>query len=134
MSSIFCPGCRLEQPTEHRYCIRCGVHLPVHLLEPGHPKRARWFPAVKVADDDPEQGFLRVSCYLTEQRIEAPGGEPVIVPGRHVRFSVWDGEAARCVVSIPEAEARALAEFISDELWEVDPRLARTEPFRERSS
>src|SRR5262245_48889742 len=57
MRSIFCPGCGLEQPTRHRFCIACGEHLPVQLL--GGGKRAQWFAGVKVHQADPEPSFLR---------------------------------------------------------------------------
>lgn len=123
MATLFCPSCRLEQPVTHSYCVRCGTDIPVHLLDEHPVKRARWFAGVKVHPEEPEGTFLRVACYLTEQRMDAPEGTAV-VPGRHVRFSVWDGERARCVVSIPEAEAAELARFITKELRQTDARLA----------
>ena len=116
--AMFCPSCRLEQPTEHSFCIRCGTTLPHHLLETRRPQKAsRFFPGIKVDERDPDGGFLRVSCYLKEQSFEAPEGE-VSFTGRHVRFSIWDGEESRatCVLSVPETEARALAEFITTEM------------------
>ncbi|MBA2311432.1 MAG: hypothetical protein H0V97_01370 [Actinobacteria bacterium] len=105
----------MEQPTDHRYCVRCGMALPVELLAPSHAKATRFFAGVKVGDKDPEAGFLRVSCYLKEQTFEAAEGT-VTIPGRHVRFSIWEESEAQCALSIPETEARALAEFIGDEL------------------
>ncbi len=122
MEQIFCPQCRLRQPTEHRYCARCGVALPVHLLDELPHKRARFFAGIKVSDSDPDAGFLRVSCYLREQTFETPEGS-VTIPGRHVRFSVWEKERALCVLSIPEAEARELAGFIAEELSQLQPTL-----------
>lgn len=90
--------------------------MPAHLLEDsGRVKAARYFPGVKVSDGDPEGAFLRVTCYLKEQVFESPEGS-VTIPGRHVRFSVWVGNEARCVMSIPESEARDLAAFVTDEL------------------
>lgn len=111
---IFCPQCRLHQPADHVYCVRCGSDLPGHLL-PQPAKTARFFAGVKVSDDDPEGAFLRVSCYLRDQVFEAPEGS-VRVPGEHVRFSVWVRNEARCVLSLPAGEARALAQYITHEL------------------
>lgn len=115
MERVFCPDCRQQQPVEHVYCLRCGLALPTHLLQRPAAKSARFFPAVKLASGDPDGGFLRVSCYLREQVIETDDGS-VVIPGRHVRFSVWAGDSARCVVSLSEAEARELAQFIVEEL------------------
>ncbi|HEX2195382.1 MAG TPA: hypothetical protein VHJ76_00530 [Actinomycetota bacterium] len=114
MSEIFCPSCRLEQPLEHRYCVRCGTTLPVTLLQVTPAKTARFFAGVRVDGDDPENAFLRVTSYRRAQLIEAPEGS-VEVAGRHVRFSVWVDDRARCVISIPESEARELATFLAAE-------------------
>lgn len=125
MPSIFCPECRLSQPTKHLYCVACGTGLPTHLLEPRTgAKSARLFPGIKVSEGDPEGAFLRVSCYLKEQEFRSKEGS-VTIPGRHVRFSVWVEDEARCVMSIPESEAHALASFISSELGRPDYELAR---------
>lgn len=129
MSEMFCPSCRLHQPRDHAYCVRCGTSLPHHLLgetEPSETKRSRFFPGVKVHAQDPDAGFLRVSCYLKEQSFEAPEGE-VTFAGRHVRFSIWEGEDARatCVLSVPETEARALASFVTNELDRLHTDLGR---------
>lgn len=59
-------------------------------------KIARFFHGLRVDEGDPEDAFLRVTRY----------GDA------HVRFSVWVGDRARCVVSIPEAEARELVAFL----------------------
>jgi hypothetical protein len=115
MSSIFCPRCSLEQPVRHRFCVRCGQSLPTDLLEEGPAKRVRFFAGVKVTDTDREGAFLRVSCYLKEQTFSSDEGS-VTIPGHHVRFSVWVGTEAKCVISIPETEARELADFIGTEL------------------
>ena len=119
VQDMFCPSCRLQQPTHHRFCVRCGISLPGHLLEQGAAKRARYFAGVKVSEDDPEGAFLRVSCYLKEQVFSSTEGT-VTIPGHHVRFSVWVGNEARCVVSIPESEARDLAKFIANELGRLN--------------
>ena len=112
MSKFFCPECGLEQPTSHVFCLRCGVRIPKELL-PAPAKSSRWFAGMKIGDGDPEGAYLRVSCYREDQIFEAPEGD-VRIPGHHVRFSVWVGEEARCVVSIPESEARALASFVEE--------------------
>jgi len=83
-------------------------------------KSARFFAGVKVAPADPESAYLRVSCYQTSERLEAPEGS-VEVPGNHVRFSVWWRDEARCVMSISESEARELAGFLTDELGKLGP-------------
>jgi hypothetical protein len=110
MSTMYCPQCGLEQPVAHRFCLTCGVRLPKELL-PAPPKASRWFAGIKVGEGDPEGAYLRVSCYRDDQVFEAPEGK-VRIPGHHVRFSVWSGEEARCVVSITESEARDLAAFV----------------------
>lgn len=115
---IYCPQCRLQQPAEHSFCVRCSTPLPSHLLEPP-AKRVNYFAGIKVSDDDPEQAFLRVSCYLKEQTFTSPEGS-VTIPGHHVRFSVWIDSEARCVMSLPEAEARELAQFIQAELGRLE--------------
>lgn len=60
-------------------------------------KTARFFAGLQVDEADPEDAFLRVTRYGST----------------HVRFSVWVGDRARCVVSIPEAEARELVAFLA---------------------
>lgn len=115
MESVFCPQCSQKQPATHVYCLRCGEPLPTHLLERRPAKRARFFAGVKVGEGDPEGAYLRVSCYLREQTLESPEGS-VVIPGQHVRFSVWVGSEAKCVLSLPETEAQDLARFLSEEL------------------
>lgn len=115
---MFCPSCRLQQPAAHTYCVRCGSSLPRYLLTrtpQDESKKSRFFPGVKVQERDPDPGFLRVSCYLKEQTFAAPEGE-VRFSGRHVRFSIWDHNEAACVLSVPETEARELANFITTEM------------------
>ena len=125
MPHVFCPQCRLEQPTHHVYCAACGGLLPVDLLERTPSKKTRFFAGIKVSDNDSEGSFLRVSCYLEEQTFETQEGS-VTIPGHHVRFSMWNDSEARCVLSLPETEARALAEFILDDL--SAPRRGLDEP------
>lgn len=115
---LFCPRCRLEQPRSHAYCLRCGHELPRELLSHEPAKTTRFFAGVKVGQGDPDHAYLRVSCYREDQLFESPEGS-VTVPGHHVRFSVWVGDEARCVMSLPETEAAALATYIRDELTEM---------------
>lgn len=126
MSEIFCPRCGLRQPVAHAYCVRCGTALPANLLAEPPAKAVRFFAGVKVGEDDPEGGFLRVSCYLKEQVFESPEGS-VTIPGHHVRFSVWVDDEARCVLSLPEVEALDLAKFISEELGRLPDSITRAQ-------
>ena len=117
---MFCPSCRLEQPVEHAYCVRCGTALPAHLLDARPAKSALFFAGLRVDGSDPENAFLRVSSYRNSQVLEAPEGS-VRIAGNHVRFSVWVDDRARCVVSIPESEARELAAFLTAETRTAQP-------------
>lgn len=114
MSDIYCPRCRLQQPTAHTFCARCGTKLPVALVAP-KPKSARFFAGVKVDEQDPEHGYLRVSHYRATERLEG-GDASLELPTEHVRFSVWVGDRATCVMSLPASEARELVSFLEEEL------------------
>ena len=111
MPSLFCPMCRLRQPDDHLFCVACGAALPSHLVSTERSKVARFFAGIKIGDEDPESGFLRVSCYRDEHRIESAEGS-VRMPVDHVRVSMWIDNEARCVMSLPESEAREMAEFV----------------------
>ncbi|MGH2747459.1 MAG: hypothetical protein ACRDKB_05995 [Actinomycetota bacterium] len=113
MAEMFCPSCRLRQPSDHVFCVRCGAELPAHLLGDA-AKQSRWFAGVPVAPDDPRGAYLKVSRYLRDQTFRSAEGE-VTIPGNHVRFSVWVGDEARCVISLSETEARDLATFLASE-------------------
>ena len=65
--------------------------------------------------------MLRVSRYLDEFEIEAAEGS-VRVPSHHVRFSVWVEDRVACAISIPDSEARALADFLLSEVADGDER------------
>jgi hypothetical protein len=122
---VFCPRCRFEQSAAHTFCPRCGAALPADSTQPASAKAVRYFAATKVGSDDPESAFLRVSSYRRDQHIVSPEGS-VTIPGHHVRFSVWVGDAAVCALSLPESEARELGEFLIGELAQLeDPRLAQ---------
>lgn len=111
MENLFCPMCRLRQPTEHVYCMSCGATLPSHLVAEGPAKVARFFAGIKVGNDDPESGYLKVSCYRKDHRIDSDEGS-VRMDANHVRVSMWVGDEARCVMSLPESEAREMANFV----------------------
>ena len=113
MTEVFCPECRFKQPGDHKFCYRCGRAMPRHLADPSPSKRARFFAGVRVDRADPENAFLRVSCYRREQTFESPEGS-VVIPGSHVRFSIWVNDEAKCVLSVPETEARDLSRFIEE--------------------
>ncbi|MDP9067957.1 MAG: hypothetical protein M3N53_06390 [Actinomycetota bacterium] len=111
MDNLFCPMCRLRQPTEHVYCVACGAELPSYLVDETPLKVARFFAGIKVGGGDPENGYLRVSCYRKDHRIESEEGS-VRMSGNHVRVSMWVENEARCVMSLPESEAREMATFV----------------------
>ena len=112
MKDLYCPQCGLRQPRSHSYCLRCGIPIPGAMLEGGPPKTALMFAGIRVAEDDVEGAFLRVSCYRKEQVFESEEGS-VTVPGHHVRFSVWSDGEARCVISLPETEAADMVRFLA---------------------
>ena len=112
MTDLYCPRCGLEQPRDHLYCVRCGTAVPAYLLEGAPAKTARLFAGIRVAENDEEGAFLRVSCYREDQIFESDEGS-VTIPGHHVRFSVWSQNKAKCVISLPETEAADLAHFLS---------------------
>jgi hypothetical protein len=86
-------------------------------------KATRLFAAMKANPSDPDAAFLRVSCYRRDQTIATPEGS-VTLAGHHVRFSVWVGDTAVCVLSLSEGEGRDLAEFLAQELGRVgDPEI-----------
>jgi hypothetical protein len=119
MGNIYCPSCRLEQPTDHTFCVSCGTPLPVQLVTERPGKVARFFAGVKVDEHDPEHGFLRVSCYRSEEQLQGAEGS-VRIPQHHVRFSVWVADEARCVLSLPISEARELCSFLGHAMGGVD--------------
>ena len=108
---MFCPSCGVEQPREHVFCPACGARLPWELLRRTGPKMTRWFRGIPVVAEDAPDATLRVSGYLEEFEMQAPEGS-VRVPNHHVRFSIWVGDQAVCVVSIPDDEAEGLALFL----------------------
>jgi hypothetical protein len=78
-------------------------------------KSTSLFAGVRVAPEDPQTAFLRVSHYREHQVFEAEEGS-VVVPGHHVRFSIWSGDEVKSVISITESEARELLRFLNEKL------------------
>jgi hypothetical protein len=116
---MYCPSCGLRQPLEHRFCSSCGIRLPREQLRAHAPKVTRWFSGMPVHPDDPPSAMLRVSRYLDEFEIDTDEGS-VRVPSHHVRFSVWVEDRATSAMSIPDFEARSLAEFLMAEVKDGD--------------
>jgi hypothetical protein len=54
---------------------------------------------------------LRVSRYREEIEIETAEGTAVI-PGHHVRFSIWVVDRPVCAMSLSDDEAERLAQFL----------------------
>jgi hypothetical protein len=84
----------------------------VELLAVSGPKLSRWFRAYPIRPGDSPDSMLRVTRYVEEVTIESAEGS-VRVPSHHVRFSIWEGDHARCCVSIPDDEATDLADFLA---------------------
>jgi hypothetical protein len=121
---MYCPSCGLMQSLEHRFCASCGTRLPHDLSRTRGPKVTRWFAGIPVHPDDSAAAMLRVSRYLDEFEIETGDGS-VRVPSHHVRFSVWLEDHATCAVSIPDSEARSLADFLLAEVEDRQDRRVR---------
>jgi hypothetical protein len=109
---MYCPRCGLGQPSDHRFCVACGIRLPTELLPPDAPKVSRWFRSVPIHPEDRPEMMLRASRYIHEFDIETEDGS-VRIPAHHVRFSIWSGDRALCAVSIPDDEAQALSGFLA---------------------
>jgi hypothetical protein len=120
MDELFCPKCRLQQPVEHHWCVACGEALPSHLIAERAGKVARFFAGIRVGEEDPENGYLRVSCYRGSSTIESYEGS-VSMPSSHVRVSMWVDSQARCVMSLPASEAREMASFILEQVAVREP-------------
>lgn len=81
-----CTACGADIEARYRFCPWCGVASRRKIVEFFWPHPVSAGRA------------LRVSRYLGDER--------------HVRFSVWDDGVARAAVSLDDAEALRLAEFL----------------------
>jgi len=81
-----CAACEVDVEARFRFCPWCGAAQRRKVVEFFWPHAGH------------EGRALRVSRYF--------GGDP------QVRFSVWDDGVARAAVSLDEAEADRLAEFL----------------------
>ena len=98
-----CAACGEELEARFRFCPWCGAVQRRKLVEffwP-HPLSAG--------------RALRVSRYVGDER--------------HVRFSVWDDGVARAAVSLDEAEALRLADFLEETANSGFRSLAGSDPY-----
>jgi hypothetical protein len=100
---MFCPSCGVSQPEDHRYCFVCGRKLPTHLVASGLPKVTSLFPGIPTHPADPPAPVLRASHYLRDIEFASEDGS-VIVPGHHVRFSIWPEDRPVCAMSLSDDE------------------------------
>jgi hypothetical protein len=89
-----CRSCASEVEAQFRYCPWCAAPVRRKIVE--------FFPARPFPGESGKA--LRVSRYFADS--DTPG---------HVRFSVWNETGiAEAVVSLDEADAARLAEFVRD--------------------
>jgi hypothetical protein len=108
---MYCPSCGVGQPDQHRFCISCGLPLPRDPLPARGPKVTGLFPGIPTHWDDPAEPVLRVSRYLEDREVRGPHG-PVVIPGHHVRFSIWVVDRPVCAMSLPDEQSERLARFL----------------------
>jgi hypothetical protein len=108
---MFCPTCGSEQANDHRFCAFCGGRMPVELFARRGPKQTSLFLGVPTHPDDAPEPILRVSRYLDEVEIETGDGS-VVIPGHHVRLSIWVVDRPVCAMSLSDDEAERLAQFL----------------------
>jgi|SRR5215217_4168970 len=108
---MFCPTCGSEQSNDHPFCGSCGGRLPLQLFERKGPKQTNLFLGIPTHPDDAPEPVLRVSRYRDEVEIESAEGS-VVIPGHHVRFSIWVVDRPVCAMSLSDDEAERLAHFL----------------------
>jgi hypothetical protein len=108
---MFCPTCGSEQSNDHRFCAFCGGRMPIDLFAHRGPKQTTLFLGIPTHPDDAAEPVLRVSRYSAEIEIETVEGSTVI-PGHHVRFSIWVVDRPVCAMSLSDDEAERLAQFL----------------------
>jgi hypothetical protein len=116
---MFCPTCGSEQSNDHRFCAFCGGRLPLELFERRRPKQTNLFLGIPTHPDDAPEPVLRVSRYREEVEIETVDGS-VVIPGHHVRLSIWIVDRPVCAMSLSDDEAERLAQFLLGAL-RIDP-------------
>lgn len=116
---MFCPACGSEQSDEHRFCAFCGRRLPVELLSRSGRKQTNLFLGIPTHPQDAPEPVLRVSRYVDDIEVESIEGS-VVIPGHHVRFSIWLVDRPVCAMSLSDDEAERLAQFLLGSV-RVDP-------------
>lgn len=108
---MFCPTCGSEQPNDHRFCASCGGRMPAEPFAGRGPKRTSLFLGIPTHPADAPEPVLRVSRYLDEVEIETVDGS-VVIPGHHVRFSIWVVDRPVCAMSLSDEESERLGQFL----------------------
>ncbi len=121
---MFCPGCGLQQPDLHRFCVSCGSVLPTELVRSGLHKVTRLFIGIPTHPSDPPESVLRVSRYAEDVVFQSEEGS-VAIPGRHVRFSLWVTQRPECAISLSDDEAGRLSLFLRSPIEAPSAGMAR---------
>jgi hypothetical protein len=100
--------------------MSCGVRLATETLEASGPKVTRLFRSIPVGPEDDPEAMLRVTRYVDEVQIQTDDGS-VVIPNHHVRLSIWHGDKASSVISIPDSEAEELSRFLALMVREDSP-------------
>jgi hypothetical protein len=108
---MFCPSCGSEQSNDHRFCAYCGGRLPIELFAHGGRKQTNLFLGIPTHPDDAPEPVLRVSRYADEVEVDSVDGS-VVIPGHHVRISIWLVDRPVCAMSLSEEEAERLGQFL----------------------
>jgi hypothetical protein len=108
---MFCPTCGSEQSNDHRFCAYCGGRLPVELFARSGRKQTNLFLGIPTHRDDAPEPVLRVSRYVDEVEVDSVDGS-VVIPGHHVRISIWLVDRPVCAMSLSEKEAERLGQFL----------------------
>jgi zinc ribbon protein len=108
---MFCPTCGSEQSDDHRFCAACGGRLPLELFEHRGAKQTNLFLGIPTHPADAPEPVLRVTRYREDVEFESVEGS-VVVPGHHVRFSIWIVDRPVCAMSLSDAEAERLGQFL----------------------
>jgi hypothetical protein len=80
---MYCPGCGIGQPDEHRFCISYGLPLPRELLPERQAKMTDLFLGIPTHPDDPAEPVLRVSRYLEDIEVTTVEGSVLIPATTH---------------------------------------------------